>query len=204
MPYQAKEYAAVLGMQGVSDATLQNHFKLYQGYVTNTNALWEKTEKLLDQGQEKTPEFAELRRRFSFELDGMRLHEYYFENLKGDGNPDAGSLIHQQIERDFGSFERWRNDFVGTGAMRGVGWAVLCYDTRADRLVNDWITLHQDGILAGIQPLLVMDVWEHAYYLDYQTERAKYLDAFMHNVKWPEVARRFEENTQVQQRKKAA
>lgn len=204
MPYQAHDYSQVLGMQGISDATLQSHFKLYQGYVTNTNTLLEKTAQLLDAGQEKTPEFAELRRRLGFEFDGMRLHEYYFENLKGNGQPDTKCLLYQQIEKDFGGFDRWRKDFLGIGAMRGVGWAILFYDTIGDRLVNNWITLHQDGVLAGVQPLLIMDVWEHAYYADYQTERSKYLEAFMQNLNWDEVARRFETNSQVRERKKAA
>lgn len=203
MAYQAKDYSSILGMSGISDATLQNHLKLYQGYVTNTNTLLEHSAQLLDEGKEKSPEFAELRRRLGFEFDGMRLHEYYFENLKGNGQPDSNSLIHQKIEKDFFSFDRWRRDFIATGAMRGVGWAILFYDVHGDRLVNDWITLHQDNVLAGVQPLLVMDVWEHAFYLDYQTERPKYLDAFMQNVNWEVVARRFEENPQVQQRKAA-
>ena len=204
MAYQAQDYSSVLGMQGISDETLYNHFKLYQGYVSNTNLLTEKTTQLLDQGQEKTPEFAEMRRRLGFEFCGMRLHEYYFENLKGNGEPDRKSLIFQQIESDFGDFERWKRDFMATGAMRGVGWVILFYDTRHNRLLNNWITLHQDNILPGVQPLLVMDVWEHAYFLDYQTDRPKYLEAFLSNINWQEIAKRFEANSEVQQRKKAA
>ncbi|HEY3417535.1 MAG TPA: Fe-Mn family superoxide dismutase [Armatimonadota bacterium] len=204
MAYQAQDYSSILGMQGISDMTLQNHFKLYQGYVTNTNTLLDKTTQLLDEGKERMPEFAEMRRRLGFEFDGMRLHEYYFENLKGSGQPDTGSLIYQQIEKDFGSFDRWHKDFTGTAAMRGVGWAILFYDTRADRLLNEWIELHMTNVFVGVQPLLVVDCWEHAFYLDYQTERAKYLDAVMSNVKWEEIVRRFEANSEVQQRKKAA
>jgi Fe-Mn family superoxide dismutase len=204
MAYQAQDYARVLGMHGISDATLHNHFKLYQGYVTNTNTLLERSLQLLDAGQGSSPDYAELRRRLGFEFDGMRLHEYYFENLKGDGNPDTHSLIYGQIARDFNGFDRWRNDFLAVGAMRGVGWALLAYDTRADRLLNFWITLHQENIPAGVQPLLVMDCWEHAYYLDYATNRAEYLNAFMANLNWVEVAKRFEANSEVQQRKKAA
>ncbi len=204
MAYQAQDYTRVLGMTGISDATLQAHFKLYQGYVTNTNTLLERSLQLLDAGQEKTPDYAEVRRRFGFEFDGMRLHEYYFENLKGSGTPDTGSTIYRQIERDFNGFDRWRKDFLATAAMRGVGWTLLCYDTRGDRLLNLWVTLHQDNILAGVQPLLVLDCWEHAYYLDVQTNRPAYLESFLANVHWGEVARRFDENSEMQQRKKAA
>ena len=203
MAYQAKDYSHILGMQGISDTTLQNHFKLYQGYVTNTNALLETNRLLLDEGKERTPEFAEVRRRLGFEFDGMRLHEYYFENLKGDGQPDANSHCLRQLARDFTSFDTWKKDFLATGAMRGVGWAVLFYDQRADRTLNAWITLHQDNVLPGLIPLLVMDVWEHAYLLDYQLDRPGYLEAFMRNVNWQEVSRRFDQGYSEQQRKAA-
>lgn len=203
MAYQAQDYARVLGMDGISDTTLQVHFKLYQGYVTNTNTLFDRLNALLDEGKERTPDYAELQRRLGFEFCGMRLHEYYFENLKGNGQPDAKSMIYQQIERDFGSFERWKKDFMAIGAMRGVGWAVLFYDTRQDQLINNWITLHQENILPGLQPLLVMDVWEHAFLLDYQTDRPKYLEAFLRNLNWQEVEKRFMANSEVQKRKAA-
>ncbi|MHB0936744.1 MAG: superoxide dismutase [Armatimonadota bacterium] len=203
MAYQAQDYSRILGMDGISDNTLQNHFKLYQGYVTNTNTLIEKLDGLLDEGKERTPEFAELQRRVGFEFCGMRLHEYYFENLKGNGSLDKHAMIYGQIERDFGGFERWKQDFTAVGAMRGVGWAVMFYDTRHDMLVNQWITLHQDGVLPGVQPLLVMDVWEHAFMLDYATDRPKYLEAFFRNLNWTEVEKRFQANSEVQKRKAA-
>lgn len=189
-PYQAKDFSAILGMTGISDRTLQNHFKLYQGYVTNTNLLLERTNQLLSEGKEKTPEFAELRRRLGFEFDGMRLHEYYFGNLKGDGTPDPASTLSARITRDFGSFARWKADFVATGSMRGVGWAILDYDPAADRLLNVWISDHEQGHLVGLQPILVMDVWEHAFYLD-TTNKADYIDAFLKNANWREAERRF-------------
>jgi Fe-Mn family superoxide dismutase len=204
MAYQLQDYSSILGMQGISDATLQSHFKLYQGYVNNTNALLEKISQLPDEGKDRTPEFAEIQRRFAFEFNGMRLHEYYFENLKGNGSPDTNSLVNQQIVKDFGSFERWKIEFTSIGMMRGIGWAILFFDTSVNRLLNNWITLHEVNILAGLQPILVMDVWEHAYYLDYQTERTGYVNAFLKNLNWQEVARRFDTNPQVQQRKKAA
>lgn len=203
MAYQGQDYSRILGMDGISDNTLQNHFKLYQGYVTNTNTLLEKLDGLLDDGKERTPEFAEMQRRLGFEFCGMRLHEYYFENLKGNGSPDTRAMICQQIEQDFGSFDRWKKDFTAVGAMRGVGWAILFYDTRHNRLINQWITLHQDGILPGVQPLLVMDVWEHAFMLDYATDRPKYLEAFFRNLNWAEVEKRFQANSEVQKRKAA-
>lgn len=204
MAYQLKDYSHVLGMQGISDETIKNHFKLYEGYLNNTNKLMELCEQYLRDGKGKSPEFAELRRRIGFEFNGMRLHEYYFDNLKGEGRIDAKSLIHQQIIKDYGSYDHWKEDFLATGSIRGIGWTILYYDTIGDRLLNVWIDDHQTNHLAGVQPLLIMDVWEHAYYLDYGRDRAGYLDAFMQNLNWKEVADRFERNSEVQKRKKAA
>jgi len=203
MAYQVKDYSQILGMQGISDTTLQNHFKLYQGYVNNTNTLLDTSMRLFSEGKERTAEYAEIRRRIGFEFCGMRLHEYYFENLKGTGAPDTNSGMYKQIAKDFQDFDTWKKEFLAIGAMRGVGWAVLFYDTRADRLVNNWITLHHEGILPGLQPLLVLDVWEHAFLLDYQLDRPGYLEAFMRQVNWQEVARRFDASAPMQQRKAA-
>lgn len=191
-PYVAKDYSAILGMPGISDTTLQNHFKLYQGYVNNTNTLWQKTRDLVTQGKGNTPEFAEMRRRLGFEFNGMRLHEFYFENLKGNGTPDPNSRIYRKLAEDFGSVDAWKQDFLDTGKLRGIGWAILYYDPMHHRLLNVWVDEHQINNLAGLVPILVMDVWEHAYYLDYQTNRPGYLDAFFANLNWPVVAQRFE------------
>ncbi len=139
--YTAKDFTAILGMQGISDKTLLNHFKLYQAYVANTNTLLDRTSQLLNEGKENTPDFAELRRRLGFEFDGMRLHEYYFGNLKGDGKPDPTSPLYQQIVRDFGSFERWNTDFIATGKMRGDGWAILYYDPMENRLMTSGLPI---------------------------------------------------------------
>jgi Fe-Mn family superoxide dismutase len=204
MAYTAKDYSHILGMEGISDETLKNHFTLYQGYVSNTNTLLEETARLVEAQQHKSPEFAEMRRRFGFEFDGMRLHEYYFDNLKGNGQLDPQSDLYKKIVEDFGSYDHWKNDFLGTLAMRGIGWAVLLYDHKWDRLLNAWIELHQTNVLAGLPPLLVVDAWEHAYYLDYQTGRPGYIEAIFANLDWDEVIRRFENNPEIRDRRKAA
>ena len=203
MAYTAKNYGKLIGMAGFSETLLKNHFTLYQGYVNNTNKLLDTLAAMAKDGKIGTPEYAELKRRMGFEFNGMRVHEYYFENLKGNGTPDSKAMICQQIEQDFGSFDRWKKDFTAVGAMRGVGWAILFADTRRGRLINQWVTLHQDGILPGLQPLLVMDVWEHAFMLDYTTDRPKYLEAFFRNLNWAEVEKRFQANSEVQKRKAA-
>jgi Fe-Mn family superoxide dismutase len=176
------------GLQGISDETIEMHFKLYAGYVKNTNTLTARIDEFLKDGkvdQEEMPAYSELTRRLGFEYNGMVLHEYYFENLTRSAGQQPGSAFRERAERSFGSFDVWKADFVGIGNMRGVGWAV-CYENPANgRLSNHWITLHQNGNVAGFRPIVVMDVWEHAYLLDHGTDRAKYVEAFFANVAWP-------------------
>jgi Fe-Mn family superoxide dismutase len=190
-PYKAKDYSSLIGMEGFSDKALNTHFKLYQGYVTNTNLLSDTLAKLSASGKDRSPEYAELKRRFGWEFDGMRLHEYYFENLGGKNSLDTGSDLYARIEKDFGSYDNWKADFVSTGVMRGIGWAVLYLDPQSGRLMNVWINEHDVGHLAGGSPILIMDVFEHAYMIDYLTDRAQYIDAFFKNIKWDVVSERY-------------
>jgi len=184
------------GLNGISDKTLEMHFKLYEGYVSETNRLNEKISAILANGkvdQEEVPEYSELTRRLGFEYNGMVLHEYYFENMKrgGSGDPLQSSAFYQAAETSFGSFKVWKEDFAGVGKMRGVGWAI-CYQNPANgALSNHWITLHEVGNVSGFAPILVMDVWEHAFLLDYKpAERPKYIEAFFSNIDWDAVEAR--------------
>ena len=128
-------------------------------------------------GKNGSPEYAELKRRFGWEFDGMRLHEYYFENLGGKGILDtSGRPLYSKIVADFGSYDNWKADFIATGAMRGIGWAVLYLDPQYSRLLNTWINEHDLGHLAGGKPILIMDVFEHAYMIDYLLDRAAYIE----------------------------
>jgi Fe-Mn family superoxide dismutase len=187
--YQAKQFN-LSGLNGISDRTLEMHFKLYEGYVKETNNLSDRISEFLRDGkvdQEEVPAYSELTRRLGFEYNGMVLHEYYFGNMKreGPGNPEKNSAFFRAAEASFGSYDIWKADFVGIGKMRGVGWAI-CYENPANgRLSNHWITLHETGNVAGFNPVLVMDVWEHAFLLDYKpAERLKYIEAFFSNVAW--------------------
>jgi Fe-Mn family superoxide dismutase len=143
--------------------------------------------------QDEVPAYSEISRRLGFEYNGMVLHEYYFENMKKDGtmDPDRNSGFYKAAEGAFGSYETWKADFVGIGKMRGVGWAI-CYQNPANHAVsNHWITLHEVGNVSGFIPILVMDVWEHAFLLDYKpAERKKYIEAFFSNIDWDAVNRR--------------
>ena len=187
-PFVPKDYKHLIGLSGLSDALLTNHFTLYEGYVKNTNTLVE----LLATKEAGTPEYAELKRRFGWEWNGMRLHELYFGNLTQTPSAlDEASVLATQLTTDFGSVENWEKDFRATGSMRGIGWVILSCDKESGRLFNTWINEHDLGHLAGATPLLVMDVFEHAFMLDYGTKRADYIDTFFRSIDWKAVEERF-------------
>jgi len=190
MAYIAKDYGKLIGMEGFSDTLLNNHFTLYQGYVTNTNKLLDTLAKMLNDGQTATPEYAELKRRLGWEFDGMRLHEYYFDNLGGQGSINPEGALAKKLAEDFGSFDAWEKDFRATGDIRGIGWAVLYQDSATGRLINFWINEHDIGHPAGCMPLLIMDVFEHAYMVDYGIKRPDYIEAFFKNINWQAVEER--------------
>ena len=190
MSYTANDYSRIIGMPGLSEKLLNNHFTLYQGYVNNTNKLMQILDAMLKDEKAGTPEYAELKRRMGFEFNGMRLHEFYFENLGGtDKSSDYQNLI-KAIEQNYGSYSQWEKDFKATGAMRGIGWVILYQDNKNGRLFNQWINEHETGHFAGCTPVLVMDVFEHAYMTDYGLKRADYIETFFSNIKWDEVAGR--------------
>lgn len=190
MAYKVKDFSGLLGMEGFSSEMLENHFTLYEGYVKNTNKLLATLRKMAEEGKFNTPEYNELKRHLGWEFDGMRLHEYYFENLGGSGEIDSASDIYRLIEACFGSYEAWEADFKATGMIRGIGWAILYQDDTNGRLINFWINEHDKGHLAGGKPILVMDVWEHAYMTDYGIDRQDYIEAFFRNIDWAVVEER--------------
>ena len=184
MAYTAKDYTHLIGMKGFSETTLNNHFTLYQGYVKNTNKLIDVLGEMTKEDGIGTPQYAELKRRFGFEFDGMRLHEYYFDNLGGQGTLDKKIRLARNIIESFGSYESWLKDFKASGMMRGIGWVILYQDNTNSRLFNQWINEHETGHLTGCQPILVMDVFEHAFMPDYGLRRGSYIEMFLANVNW--------------------
>lgn len=195
MPYETKNFENLLGLAGFSDQLLKNHFALYQGYVNNFNKLNDILVAMEKEGKYGIPEYAELNRRLGWEFNGMRLHELYFGNLTIDIdlhglNADLYGQLYKKIIKEFGSYEFFEKDFRAMGAIRGIGWVVLYYDKSADRLFNVWINEHDTGHFSGCVPLLVMDVFEHAYMLDYGIKRADYIEAFMKAINWEVVEKR--------------
>jgi len=174
--YARRDFSGVRGLKGIPDPLLDAHLALYAGYVRNLNLLRQR----LAGSAPGTPEFSELHRRVGFEINGMRLHELYFDNLSaGVGEP--GGTAREALAQAWGSFEAWRAEFAALGAMRGVGWVILYQDPSTGSLSNHWIGLHEEGHPAGFRPVLVMDVWEHAFT---GMERPKYVEAFLANAAW--------------------
>jgi Fe-Mn family superoxide dismutase len=190
MAYTAQDYGRLIGIPGFSETLLKNHFTLYQGYVTNCGKLLDALTQLIADGKGATPEYAELKRRLGWEFNGMRLHELYFGNLGGSAPLDQGTALAVKLAASFGSVELWEKDFRATGAMRGIGWVGLYLDPVGDRLINFWINEHDVANPAGCTPLLIMDVFEHAFMLDYGLKRADYIEAFFRNIDWQAVTAR--------------
>ncbi|HEY4434096.1 MAG TPA: Fe-Mn family superoxide dismutase [Candidatus Cybelea sp.] len=174
-------------MQGISDQTLEIHFGLYEGYVKNTNALLDRIDTLRSSGQNSgaSPEFAEIARRLGWEFDGMRLHEYYFDNLTSSPVALKSGKLHDALGKSFGDVEQWKKDFAATGGMRGIGWAITYLDPDTKQLLNVWVGDHNVNNLAGCEPIVVMDLWEHAWLRDYKpADKGKYVEAFIGNIDW--------------------
>jgi Fe-Mn family superoxide dismutase len=195
MRYNAKHFD-LSDLKGISDATLEQHFKLYEGYVAQTNGLITKLSELNKEDgvdEKHMPEYSELKRRLGFEYNGMVLHELYFGNLRehGDRAPARGSPFREAVDASWHNYQKWESDFMSVGKMRGVGWAVCYQDPATGALTNQWIEMHESGHVAGFAPLLVMDAWEHAFILDHPAkDRPKYIEAFFSNVDWRAVESR--------------
>jgi Fe-Mn family superoxide dismutase len=189
-PYEARDFAKLKGMKGFSDKALDLHFTLYQGYVKNANLLLEQLSKMAAESQTNTPAYAELKRRLGWEWNGMRLHELYFGNMGGKDPLKPDSPLMKKLDASFGSYDRWLADFKATGAIRGIGWVALYEDGANGRLMNAWINEHDVGHWAGAAPLLIMDVFEHAFLPDYGLKKADYIEAFFSNIDWVAVEAR--------------
>ncbi len=178
-------------LKGLSEKQISEHLKLYSGYVKNTNSLLEKISELRNEENGDSYMLAELKRRLGFEWNGMRLHEYYFKELGGDGIIMEGALKNA-LSNEFGCCDSWLSDFKNTAIQRGVGWALLCKDTETGKLFNIWIGDHDVGHLTGTKIILALDIWEHAFLLDYiPSQRKNYIEAFLSNLNWKVLEKRF-------------
>ena len=200
MPYAAYEVQQTLkpgALEGLSAKLIDQHWKLYEGYVTNTNLLNKSIWDALDAGTEiNKPTIAEMQRRLGFEYNGMVLHEYYFGALRaGTKEPGSSSSLGKKLASDFGTFERWKKQFCEIGKLRGIGWVITSFDPLIRRLNTFWVSDHEIGNIAGFIPVVVMDMWEHAYVTDYGASaagRGEYLQAYFKNLDWDTTAQRLE------------
>ncbi len=197
MTYEVNTQLKPTGLSGISEEQIAQHWRLYEGYVAQVNTLRTELKGLREAGKGSSALYADRRRRVGFEYNGMVLHELYFANLKARvPEPGETSALKKALTGQFGNFEAFKEDFVTAGTTRSVGWAILYLDPMTGALTNHFVQLHEDGNVAGFVPILVMDVWEHAYMVDYGAGgRAPYIKAFFSNINWPVVEKRYTDAT---------
>jgi len=180
-------------LKGISEKTIGEHLKLYAGYVKNTNTILAKIDEYAKDAESNAYALGELQRRFGFEFDGMRNHEYYFSHFEeGSLTLGVNSELKKSIEGEWGNFDKWLSYFKTLAITRGIGWAILYYDNHTKRLLNAWVDEHHLGQLVGLSPVLILDMWEHAYFIDYTPgEKKKYIEAFFENLNWQNVEENF-------------
>ena len=176
----------LLELDGISRESIEAHYKLYEGYVNKRNEILEKLGSVdLGAANQVYSELRALKVELSFAIGGIKNHEVYFEHLGGDGG-DPHGRVRDLIVRDFGSVDAWRADLKATG-MAGRGWAWTAYDWDEGRLFNYIGDAQNTYPIWNATPLIALDVYEHAYFLDYRTDRAAYIDAFLENLDWSTV-----------------
>ena len=192
MEYTARTFNFAT-LADLSKKQLDVHLELYAGYVKHTNLVREKIAGLADDPEANALALAELRRHFAFEFDGMRMHEYYFEQFEGSATPQSEmSALAEAAEEKYGSYEGLETHVREVASTRGVGWAVVYYDPIGKTLHTVFTTSHELGQLAGLPIILALDMWEHAYMVDYApSEKSHYLDAFFKNLNWSVPEGRF-------------
>lgn len=190
-------------LKGLSKEQIAVHLALYEGYVKNVNLLTETLKGYASYGDKASEgdklAIAELRRRLGFEFDGMRMHEYYFEQFEGvnkNNDGDTESALAQAAAEKYGSHENFINHIKEVAGTRGIGWTVVYYDHIGKTLHTAWVTDHEVGHLAGCPIILALDMWEHAYMVDYKpAEKKTYVEAFLDNVNWTVIENRFTQSS---------
>lgn len=187
----------IRSLQGISQTTIDEHIKLYEGYVKHANLILEKIEALKN-NPDSAYELSESRRRFGFEFDGMRNHELYFDVLEGEVSElSKDSKLYKQIEKDFKSYDLWLADFKTLAKTRGIGWAILYYDKKTNSLLNSWVDEQHLGHLVGLSPVVAIDMWEHSFVADYKPSgKAQYIDDYISQINWSLVSDSFDKISQ--------
>ena len=188
--YETKKFDSIKTLNGISERTMTEHYKLYEGYVKKTNEILDRLGVVdLESANQTFSDIRSLKVDLTFALGGVKNHEIYFGHLGGNGGKPSGALL-AQIEKDFGNFESWQQDLKATG-MAGRGWAWLTYDWEMKRLFNFIGDTQNTYLIWNCTPLVALDVYEHAYYLDFATKRADYIDIFFKNLDWSTIEEHF-------------
>ncbi len=192
MMYTARTFS-LPELKGLSKKQIDVHLALYEGYVKHTNLILDKIESLRKEDPEGNAYLmAELRRRFGFEFDGMRMHEYYFEQFEGGMMSAKEGAFMDAITARYGSWDGFIAHVKEVCGTRGIGWTILYYDPTAKTMHTAWVNDHEIGQLAGLPVILAIDMWEHAYMVDYvPADKKSYVEAFLENVNWEFVEKRF-------------
>ena len=190
-PFEEKKFN-IGELKGISAKTIEEHLKLYAGYVKHVNLILSKIpeyEAYVKENADNTYVLTLLQRRFSFEFDGMRNHEIYFDSLSGGTGEMVGdSNLKKAIQEEFGSFDLCLSRFKSMALTRGIGWAMLGYDKKTDRLIQYWVDEQHFGHLTGVSPVLALDMWEHSYVADYQPSGKKqYVEDYFINLNWRKI-----------------
>ncbi len=180
-------------LKGISSKTIEEHLKLYKGYVNNANVIFNKLQELKSDPEKNAYILAETQRRLGFEFGGMRNHEYYFSSLSlGSKEINKEGELYKKIIEDWGSFETFLEHFKFVAMTRGIGWSMLYFDKHSNKLIISWLDEQHIGHLAGASIVLALDMWEHSYYLDYvPAEKKKYIEAFFANLNWEVIEENF-------------
>lgn len=193
-PFTSKTFT-LPAIEGISEKAIATHIKLYEGYVKHANVILETIEEYSKDSEKNAYALGELQRRFSFEFDGMRNHEYYFMLLEEGPKPlPEDAPLAKALASTWGSIDAFLARFKAIAMTRGIGWAMLLYDKHTDRLLTQWVDEQHLGHLTGLIPIVPLDMWEHSYILDYApADKAKYIEAYLAAMNW-ETANEWFEN----------
>ena len=193
MTYTARTFE-LSPLKGLSKEQIEVHLTLYEGYVKHTNLIMERIAKLKEEDATGNAYLInELRRRFGFEFDGMRMHEYYFEQFEGmASSPTPDSALTDAAKEKYGGWDSFIAHIKEVAGTRGIGWVIVYYDPKGRTLHTAWVDDHQLGQLSGLPIILALDLWEHAYMVDYRPkDKNLYVEAFLENLNWEVIEKRF-------------
>ena len=188
MDYFTAKTFQIPELKGISAKNIEEHLKLYAGYVKFSNYIQNQITELAKDSEKNAYELGELQRRFAFEYDGMRNHEIYFSQFEGGAAPLADGALKAALEKEWGSVDAFLARFKAVAMTRGIGWAMLYQDPESGHMLTQWVDEQHLGHLQGLKPILAIDMWEHAFVYDYPTsEKKKYVEAFFENLNWQKV-----------------